>query len=67
MPGEIMVGLFCEFFATKQKGQKVVHDPRLVFNIKNVAELIGADPIQSQTGHLFMKESNEGEKRRIWR
>lgn len=56
VPGEIMVGLLAAFFAVKGEEQVVVHDPRLVFNIKNVCERMGALPLQSRTGHLFMKQ-----------
>ena len=35
----------------------VVHDPRLVFNTRSVCERFGASSVQSQTGHLFMKQA----------
>ena len=55
--GEIMVGLLSEFFATKGVNERIVHDPRLIFNTKRVCDNSGAIPIQSQTGHLFMKQT----------
>ena len=57
VPGEIMVGLLAGFFASKVEDATVVHDPRLVFNTRSVCEKFGAVSVQSQTGHLFMKQA----------
>lgn len=57
VPGEIMVGLLAAFFASNEEGQTIVHDPRLVFNTREVCEMLGAAPVQSRTGHLFMKQA----------
>ena len=57
VPGEIMVGLLAAFFAKKGEKESIVHDPRLVFNTRKVCEEFGASPIQSRTGHLFMKQT----------
>ena len=56
VPGEIMVGLLGAFFAAKGNNEVIVHDPRLVFNTKKVCERLNALPVQSRTGHLFMKQ-----------
>ena len=56
VPGEIMVGLLAAFFSAKGRNEVIVHDPRLVFNTKKVCERYGASPVQSRTGHLFMKQ-----------
>ncbi len=56
VPGEIMVGLLADFFARNGENETIVHDPRLVFNAREVCERLGASPLQSRTGHLFMKQ-----------
>ncbi|MAW33373.1 MAG: phosphomannomutase [Proteobacteria bacterium] len=56
VPGEIMVGLLAAFFAAQGINEVIVHDPRLVFNTQKVCERYEASPIQSRTGHLFMKQ-----------
>ena len=56
VPGEVMVGLLAAFFSEKRGGEPIVHDPRLVFNTREVCETLGAVPVQSRTGHLFMKQ-----------
>ena len=56
VPGEIMVGLLAAFFSAVGKDEVIVHDPRLVFNTRKVCERYGASPVQSRTGHLFMKQ-----------
>ena len=55
-----MVGIMAEYFAIKAPGSKIVHDPRLVLNTLDVCEKHGIDAVQSQTGHLFMKNSMRG-------
>ena len=56
VPGEIMVGLLAAFFAEMGENEVIVHDPRLVYNTRKVCERSGATPVQSRTGHLFMKQ-----------
>ena len=56
VPGEIMVGLLAAFFSATGINEVIVHDPRLVFNTQKVCERHGASPVQSRTGHLFMKQ-----------
>jgi len=56
VPGEVMVGLLAAFFSARESNQVIVHDPRLVFNTKKICESYGASPVQSRTGHLFMKQ-----------
>ena len=56
VPGEIVVGLLAEHFSKKQQPEKIVHDPRLVFNVRDICQQLGAVPVQSKTGHLFMKQ-----------
>lgn len=37
-------------------GAKIVHDPRLTWNTIDIVEKSGGIPIQSKTGHAFIKE-----------
>ncbi|MGI1679767.1 MAG: phosphomannomutase [Cellvibrionaceae bacterium] len=54
--GYYLVGLLAEAFLIKTPGAKVVHDPRLVWNTQAIVEKAGGIPIQSKTGHAFIKE-----------
>ena len=51
-----MMGVIARFFLGKDESTPVVHDPRLAFNIRDVASKYGGVPVQSKTGHLFMKQ-----------
>ena len=54
--GYYVVGLLAEAFLGKHKGAKVIHDPRLIWNTKEIAEKMQGQAIQSKTGHAFIKE-----------
>ncbi|WP_462159438.1 phosphohexomutase domain-containing protein [Pseudoalteromonas sp. GB56] len=54
--GYYIVGLLAEAFLQKQPGAKVIHDPRLTWNTIDIATQCGGLPIQSKTGHAFIKE-----------
>lgn len=54
--GYYIVGLLAEAFLKKEKGGRVIHDPRLIWNTIEVAERCGGTAIQSKTGHAFIKE-----------
>jgi phosphomannomutase len=54
--GYYIVGLLAEAFLKKEKGAKIIHDPRLVWNTVDVVEKAGGIPIMSKTGHAFIKE-----------
>jgi phosphomannomutase len=54
--GYYVVGLLAEAFLNKHPGSKVVHDPRLTWNTLAVARSMGGTPVQSKTGHAFIKE-----------
>jgi phosphomannomutase len=55
--GYYIIGLLAESFLTKSPGEKIVHDPRLTWNTIDIVEQHGGIPVQSKTGHAFMKES----------
>lgn len=51
-----IVGLLGEAFLQKHPGAKIIHDPRLTWNTIEVVTANGGQPIQSKTGHAFIKE-----------
>lgn len=61
LEGYYLVGLLAEVFLRKQPGGKVVHDPRLVWNTQAIVEAHGGTPVQSKTGHAFIKERMRAE------
>jgi phosphomannomutase len=54
--GYYIVGLLAEAFLAKNKGEKVIHDPRLTWNTIEIADKMKGQAIQSKTGHAFIKE-----------
>jgi len=59
--GYYIVGLLTEAFLRKKEGQKIIHDPRLVWNTLEIAKRCRGKAIQSKTGHAFIKERMRGE------
>jgi phosphomannomutase len=54
--GYYIVGLLAEAFLSKRGPQRVVHDPRLDWNTRDIVEGGGGEAVQSKTGHAFIKE-----------
>ena len=54
--GYYIVGLLAEAFLAKNPGEKIIHDPRLTWNTIDIVKKAGGIPIQSKTGHAFIKE-----------
>lgn len=54
--GYYIVGLLAEAFLKKQPGAKIIHDPRLTWNTVDIVTANGGIPVQSKTGHAFIKE-----------
>jgi len=54
--GYYVVGLLAQALLTDNRGAGVVHDPRLIWNTQDIVTQLGGVPIQSKTGHAFMKE-----------
>jgi phosphomannomutase len=54
--GYYIVGLLAQAFLRKHPGEKIVHDPRLTWNTIDVVRAAGGIPVQSKTGHAFIKE-----------
>lgn len=59
--GYYVVGMLAEAFLIKNKGAKVVHDPRLTWNTQDLVLSSGGLAIQSKTGHAFIKERMRAE------
>lgn len=54
--GYYIVGLLAEALLKREPGAKVIHDPRLTWNTLDVVRAAGGVPVQSKTGHAFIKE-----------
>ncbi|ATO19217.1 phosphomannomutase CpsG [Acinetobacter sp. LoGeW2-3] len=54
--GYYIVGLLAQAFLLKQSGEKIVHDPRLVWNTFDIIKQFKGEAIQSKSGHSFIKE-----------
>ncbi len=54
--GYYLVGLLAEVMLAKEPGGKIIHDPRLTWNTIDQVQQAGGIPVQSKTGHAFIKE-----------
>ncbi|MEA1989598.1 MAG: phosphomannomutase [Pseudomonadota bacterium] len=54
--GYYLVGLLAETLLKKHPGEKIIHDPRLTWNTIDQVKQAGGIPVQSKTGHAFIKE-----------
>ena len=54
--GYYIVGLLAQAFLLKQKGEKVVHDPRLVWNTLDILQQYEGVAVPSKSGHAFIKD-----------
>ena len=59
--GYYLVGLLADAQLRRHPGEKVVHDPRLTWNTIDIVESLGGVPVQSKTGHAFIKERMRSE------
>lgn len=59
--GYYIVGLLAEAFLLKHPGEKIIHDPRLIWNTVDMVKHAGGVPVQSKTGHAFIKERMRAE------
>jgi len=55
--GYYLVGLLAEATLKKHPGAKIIHDPRLTWNTREMVTAAGGDPIQSRCGHAFIKSA----------
>jgi len=54
--GYYIVGLLAKSILKKHPGEKIVHDPRLVWNTIEVVEKAGGTAVVSKSGHAFIKQ-----------
>lgn len=59
--GYYIIGLLAEAFLQKYPDAKIIHDPRLTWNTVDIVKAHGGTPIQSKTGHTFIKERMRAE------
>jgi len=54
--GYYMVGLLALELLGSEPGATILHDPRLVWNTRELVEQVGGVPVQTKTGHALIKE-----------
>jgi phosphomannomutase len=59
--GYYVVGLLAEVFLAKHPGERIIYDPRLVWNTVDLVERAGGFAIQSKSGHSFIKDRMRSE------
>jgi len=59
--GYYIVGLLAEAMLRREPGAKIIHDPRLTWNTVDVVRAAGGIPVESKTGHAFIKERMRAE------
>ena len=57
VPGEYVVGLLAEVFLAKEPGATIIHDPRVVWNTRDVVARAGGRAVAARTGHAFLKQA----------
>ena len=55
--GEYVVGLLASLFLDQEKGGKIVHDPRIIWNTQDIIAEKSGVAVQSKTGHAFIKQT----------
>ncbi len=54
--GYYLVGLLAKEMLNKYPGEKILHDPRLIWNTMDQVRKCGGIPVMTRTGHAFIKE-----------
>ncbi len=54
--GYYIVGLLASAILINNPGARIIHDPRLTWNTIDLVRQAGGIPVQSKTGHAFIKE-----------
>lgn len=54
--GYYIVGLLAKSLLKFNPGEKIVHDPRLIWNTVDVVKKAGGEAVVSQSGHAFIKQ-----------
>lgn len=55
--GEYVVGLLAEVFLAREPGARIIHDPRVIWNTRDVVARAGGEAVQARTGHAFVKQA----------
>ena len=59
--GYYMVGFLAKAFLQKHPGEKIIYDPRLIWNTEELVRENGGIPVISKSGHAFIKEKMRSE------
>jgi len=64
--GYYIVGLLAQAFLQKSEdkkssGEKIIHDPKLIWNTIDIVKKSGGIPVLSKTGHSFIKQAMRDE------
>lgn len=59
--GYYVVGLLAQAMLAQAPGSRIIHDPRLTWNTIDIVRRHGGIPVQSKTGHAFIKERMRAE------
>jgi phosphomannomutase/phosphomannomutase/phosphoglucomutase len=54
--GYYIVGLLASAFLKRERGARIVHDPRLTWATLDIIESLGGKAVMSKSGHAFMKD-----------
>jgi phosphomannomutase len=54
--GYYLVGLLAEEFLKRERGARIVHDPRLTWNTIELVRQHGGTPVLCKSGHAFIKQ-----------
>jgi phosphomannomutase/phosphomannomutase/phosphoglucomutase len=54
--GYYIVGLLAAAFLKRERGARIVHDPRLTWASLDIIESLGGTAVMSKSGHAFMKD-----------
>ena len=54
--GYYMVGFLAQAFLKKNKGAKIIYDPRLVWNTIEICDELGGEAVMCKSGHAFIKD-----------
>ena len=59
--GYYLVGLLAKALLARHSGEKIIHDPRLVWNTIEMVRQAGGIPVECKSGHAFIKEKMRAE------
>ncbi|MFT4019908.1 MAG: phosphomannomutase CpsG [Acinetobacter sp.] len=54
--GYYIVGLLAQAFLLQHPNEKIVHDPRLIWNTEAIVKQYQGETVQSKSGHAFIKQ-----------